>query len=335
MTISLKHAFQSAKTDSVDSTVVQPSNWNEDHVITLATAKVLGRMTAGAGAAEELPLEVDPAGQSLLPPVGTTAQRPVSPKNGMIRFNSTTGVLEAYQGGAWGNFSDIALSNMADSTVKGRAVGAGTGAPADLTRAQLQRLVYNIGSYYFTGNTAADDGFILPYGQNVSRTTYAALFAKFGTTYGAGDGSTTFGLPDCRGRVFAGKDDMGGVSANRLTGLSGGLNGDVLGATGGLESHILTLAQLAAHTHTGTTGTESADHTHSTTLPSYYGANGSGNRGWSRGDSGGQTYTGVSAGTSATHTHSFTSNSTGSDNAHNNVQPTIICNVQIYTGVHA
>ena len=206
---------------------------------------------------------------------------------------------------------------------------------ASTGEAQLQRLIYNIGSYYFTGNTSADDGFILPYGQNVSRTTYAALFAKFGTTYGAGDGSTTFGLPDCRGRVFAGKDDMGGVSANRLTGLSGGLNGDVLGATGGLESHILTLAQLAAHTHTGTTGTESADHTHSTTLPSYYGANGSGNRGWSRGDSGGQTYTGVSAGTSATHTHSFTSNSTGSDNAHNNVQPTIICNVQIYTGVHA
>lgn len=335
MTLSIKHSFQSAKTDGVDSTVVQPSNWNEEHVITLSTAKVLGRMTAGTGAAEELPLEVDPDGQSFLPPIGTTAQRPVTPKNGMIRFNSTTGTLEAYQSGAWGNFADIALTAMADSTVKGRAVGAGSGAPQDLSLAQLQRLVYNVGSYYFTGNATADDGFLLAYGQNVSRTTYSALFAKYGTTYGAGDGSTTFGLPDLRGRVFAGKDNMGGSSANRLTGLSGGIDGDVLGGSGGLESHVLTLAQLAAHTHTGTTGTESANHTHDTTLGSYYGANGNSNRGWSRGDSGGQSYTGTSGGVSANHTHSFTSNSTGSDAAHNNVQPTFICNVQIYTGVHA
>jgi microcystin-dependent protein len=116
---------------------------------------------------------------------------------------------------------------------------------------------------------------------------------------------------------------------------TGGLNGDILGQTGGLEGHVLTLAQLAAHTHTGTTGTESADHTHDLTRPAYYGANGNNNRGWCRGDSGGQTYTAATDGASNTHTHSFTSASTGSDNSHNNVQPTIICNVQIYHGVHA
>lgn len=65
--------------------------------------------------------------------------------------------------------------------------------------------------------TTAPDGFLLCFGQAVSRTTYAALFAVISTTYGAGDGSTTFNLPDMRGRAPAGKDDMGGSAASRLT----------------------------------------------------------------------------------------------------------------------
>ena len=64
---------------------------------------------------------------------------------------------------------------------------------------------------------AAPAGWLLCGGQEVSRTTYAALYAAIGTTYGAGDGSTTFNLPDCRERILAGKGDMGGASAsNRL-----------------------------------------------------------------------------------------------------------------------
>lgn len=59
-------------------------------------------------------------------------------------------------------------------------------------------------------------GYFLCYGQAVSRTTYAVLFAVIGTTYGAGDGSTTFNLPDLRGRVVAGKVDMGGSGAGNL-----------------------------------------------------------------------------------------------------------------------
>lgn len=90
-------------------------------------------------------------------------------------------------------------------------------------------------------------------GVAISRTTYADAFAVCGTVYGAGDGSTTFNPPDRCGRVGVGTDDMGGVSSkNRLTGLSGGVNADTLGATGGLESHTLTEAQLpvvAGHTH--------------------------------------------------------------------------------------
>jgi hypothetical protein len=54
MTISLKHAFQSGKADGSDSTRVQPSNWNAEHVLEMATARILGRVTASTGAAEEL-----------------------------------------------------------------------------------------------------------------------------------------------------------------------------------------------------------------------------------------------------------------------------------------
>ena len=63
------------------------------------------------------------------------------------------------------------------------------------------------------------------------------MFTAIGTTYGVGDGSTTFALPDMRGRIAAGQDDMGGTSANRLTGAGSGFDGDILGGVGGTETH--------------------------------------------------------------------------------------------------
>jgi len=54
MTVSLKHIFQSTKDDSGDTTIVQPSNWNEEHVLTCSTARMLGRTTAGTGTVEEI-----------------------------------------------------------------------------------------------------------------------------------------------------------------------------------------------------------------------------------------------------------------------------------------
>jgi hypothetical protein len=56
MTVSLKHAFASGKADGADATLVQPSNWNAEHSLQLATNKLLGRVTAGTGAAEEIAL---------------------------------------------------------------------------------------------------------------------------------------------------------------------------------------------------------------------------------------------------------------------------------------
>ena len=104
----------------------------------------------------------------------------------------------------------------------------------------------------YIGATAPNSAFVFPSGQAVSRTTYASLFSLISTTYGSGDGSTTFNLPDLRGRVVAGKDDMGGTSANRLTAADDGLNGDNLGATGGGETQSLVTANLPAYTPAGT-----------------------------------------------------------------------------------
>lgn len=90
---------------------------------------------------------------------------------------------------------------------------------------------------------------IFCFGQAISRTTFADVFAVLGTTYGAGDGSTTFNVPDLRGRVFAGRDNMGGAAAGRLTTGGSGINGSVLGAVGGAENIVLTVGQIPSHAH--------------------------------------------------------------------------------------
>lgn len=107
----------------------------------------------------------------------------------------------------------------------------------------------------YAGTTAPNSSFVLPYGQAISRSTYSTLFSLVSTTFGTGDGSTTFNVPDLRGRVVAGKDDMGGSSANRLTNADDGLNGDTLGATGGGETQTLVTGNLPAYTPSGTVTT--------------------------------------------------------------------------------
>lgn len=70
----------------------------------------------------------------------------------------------------------------------------------------------------------APDGYLLCNGQAVSRTTYSALFAEIGTTFGEGDGSTTFNLPDLRSRFIKGKEDsetLGQLNEAGLPNISG------------------------------------------------------------------------------------------------------------------
>lgn len=117
--------------------------------------------------------------------------------------------------------------------------------------------------------------------------------------HGLGDGSTTFGIPDARGRVLAGNDFLGGTAASRLTlARSQGTYGNQ-GSVGGAESHVLVTAELAAHDHANTFGNTSP------------------------GDGSGLRYSGTDGSGVQ-----FIAN-TGSDTAHNNVQPTLVENVII------
>ena len=115
---------------------------------------------------------------------------------------------------------------------------------------------YNVplgGVMPFIGSTAPNSSFcVLPYGQAISRTTYSALFSLVSTTYGTGDGSTTFNVPDLRGRVAAGLDTMGGSAASRLTTAGGGVDGATLGAVGGGQNGTILQANLPAATLTTT-----------------------------------------------------------------------------------
>jgi microcystin-dependent protein len=182
---------------------------------------------------------------------------------------------------------------------------------------------------------AAPSGWLECNGQAVSRTTYARLFTAIGTTFGAGDSSTTFNVPDGRGRVKAGFN-------------SGDTDFNAVGDTGGHKTHTLTTSQLPSHAHSG------PSHTHGS---GSYGAASAGNHRhtlqWraqtvsnsnaniSRHLLGSSTNTDTNSGyesrnmptAQGAHTHSVggtssaggtgNTGSTGSGSAHNNLQPYI------------
>lgn len=164
---------------------------------------------------------------------------------------------------------------------------------------------------------AAPTGWLLCFGQAVSRTTYSDLFSVIGTTWGVGDGSTTFNVPDFRGRIAAGKDDMGGTPANRVTVAGSGIAGNTLSAAGGSQTHTLVTAELPSHSHTFT-GTALPPHSHTVT-PGVNPTGGSNPGGTGINNGSGTTTSSVSAGTP-----SGTNSNTGNDSPHNNMPPTVI-----------
>ena len=96
----------------------------------------------------------------------------------------------------------------------------------------------------FAGQSAPD-GYLICAGQEVSRVEYAELFEVIGELYGSGDGETTFNLPDLRGRMPLGKDNMNEQAANRV----GNMQADSLGGAAGEENHQLTVDEMPSHTH--------------------------------------------------------------------------------------
>lgn len=131
-----------------------------------------------------------------------------------------------------------------------------------LDTAALTALMIPTGTMWMTANAAAPSGWLLCDGSAVSRTGgNANLFAAIGTTYGAGDGSTTFNLPDMRGRVpvGVGTGTGGGASGTGLPTGGVALTARARGGWTGEETHALSVAELASHGHShshGGTGTD-------------------------------------------------------------------------------
>jgi microcystin-dependent protein len=176
-------------------------------------------------------------------------------------------------------------------------------------------------------------------GSAVSRTTYSSLFAALGVQYGSGDGSTTFNLPNLKGKVAVGLD-------------SSQTEFDTLGETGGAKTHTLSEAEMPSHTHvqdshnhtfSGTTdGGGSHDHPIdvSGTRLRYLNTNAAQSTGLGglAGVPGGSDNLRATAVGNHTHTYSGTTSSTtatnqntGGGGAHNNLQPYIVLNYIIKT----
>lgn len=150
------------------------------------------------------------------------------------------------------------------------------------------------GNVEMTARSSAPTGWLLCDGAAVSRTTYAALFTAIGTQFGTGDGSTTFNVPNLKGRVVVGLD-------------AGQTEFDVRGETGGAKTHTLSLSETPSHYHQlgpssaldGTPDVYMVQETSGSTFP-----------GWAF------TVAGTSGGTRAVIT-----DPQGGGGAHNNLQP--------------
>ena len=261
----------------------------------------------------------------------TTASSPHSLIHFRLDKNGGDGYLGFITDGTTNNTEHFVLGNQVGELLRVKSdgnVGIGTASPAHAL--DVSGDINITGNYKVNGSnlqtvptgtvsafagSAAPTGYALCDGSAVNTYTQAALHAVVSDTYGGtayeagvtdqAGVNTTFNLPDLRGRVIAGQDDMSGTPANRLTNPAStinGINGDGLGNVGGHETHVLTEAQLAAHKH------------------NYYRA---------LADRIGQ-----SAGTSRVedqNNNPVETTSTGGDQAHNNVQPTIILNYIIKT----
>lgn len=353
MTISLKHAFTTLKSDGVDTSLVQPSNWNAEHVLSLAAGKVLGRDTSGDGVAQELPIAVTAAGDVdfntgvgyIKIPGGTTAQRPGSPAARMIRYNSTTGKVEFYSGSAWAAvsgaevpllgvidyagrseptdgiwkypngqavsrtdfaaaFAALVFTSTVTMTIATPAVvtwvanGLSLGDPVKFSTTGALPTGLVAGTIYYAKPVTADTFKLTdtPNGTEINTSgSQSGVHTAVSAPYGDGNGTTTFNLPDIRGRTVIGHDAMGAAVAGRMSMTNTqGVYGISLGGVGGEQSHTLVTAEMPAHTHTAGNGSGSA------------------------GSGGGSGFNFANP--------PGTSGSTGGDGAHNNVQPGIVMN---------
>ena len=234
-------------------------------------------------------LDVNSTTKGFLPSRMSQLQREaiVSPANGLLVYqNDGKQGMYYFNSGTWyylANSTSSVLQVSSGGTgagaLSGVLIGNGTSAITAITPGAEGNVLASNGSSWtsaavslvptgvisaFAGS-AAPTGYLLCDGRAVSRTTYSSLFNAIGTSYGSGDGSTTFNLPDLRGRTIFGVDNMGGVVANRLTTAGGISVNNLHGATGGAQDVTISESNLPSHTHafTGSSVTTSSNtHTH-------------------------------------------------------------------------
>ena len=302
----------------------------------------------------------------------------------------------------------VTTPKVADGAITGPKVAANS---LDATKFAASVATIQVGMSFDWDGLFAPSGYLFKFGQEVSRTTYAALFAVLcptftanltsgsntisglvvdlrnfglegtvaegtgipaGTTittvnissivlsnsvtatntavqvrifpHGAGDGSSTFNVPDDRDRATIGRGNMGGTAAGRISTTDPGapnVNTSRLGASGGVDRHTLTTAQMPAHGHTATASSVVTDpgHAHTLAVPdTTYALNVASiaQRGTATSIT---TNTAAvanavnSAATGVTVATTVTVNSQGGGEAHPNVQPSRVVNRIIFTGV--
>lgn len=170
-------------------------------------------------------------------------------------------------------------------------------------------------------------GWLLADGSAVSRTTYATLFAVVGTTYGAGDGSTTFNLPDLRGRVPMGAGTGTGLNASGTGAPTGtAQTARARGDWGGEETHLNTATEsgVPAHNHTAS----DSGHTHTYAVADWVAAGAAGSAVGVF--SAAKYYTG-NTGTSYANITVANATAANAASRHNNVQPFVVLNYLIKT----
>lgn len=149
-------------------------------------------------------------------------------EQGVAEYDATT----EYNTGAYAKASGVLYVSIADANVG----NAPASSPTKWT-AYSDLFGTPTGTVQAYAGTSSPKGWLLCDGSAVSRTTYAKLFALIGTTYGAGDGSTTFLVPDLRERVPVGYK-------------SGSTEFGTLGATYGAKTHTLSISEMPSHSHT-------------------------------------------------------------------------------------
>ena len=170
----------------------------------------------------------------------------------------------------------------------------------------------------YAGMVMTDPEWLICSGQSLLRADYPELYTTIGNTYGSAS-SKTFNLPDMRGVVPAGKDNMNGTTARGMISNHGNFSGTDLGDTGGAESHKLTENEMPKHFHrmrgpNSITAPQSDLHV----------SNNIGFYGGGTADDRATEYGTFSTGNGAD--SGATSTGTGEGSTHNNLQPTIILN---------